>query len=87
MAKNPRYRSPLNSGNDPGNPLRSYRMSMLSHGFLPDADGMKHELNPDEAESLTYSVGPLHRTASPLRVVVAVLSLVAIVVVAVVVIT
>ena len=87
MVKNPRYRSPLDSGNDPGNPLRSYRMSMLSHGFLPDADAKRHEMKPDEAESLTYSVGPLHRTASPLRVTVALLSLVALLVVAVVVFT
>ena len=82
MAKNHQYRSPVDSGNSPGNPLRSYRMAMLSHGFLPDADATKHEMSPDEAESLTYSVGPLRRTASPLRVTVAVFSLVAIVVVA-----
>ena len=44
-------------------------------------------MKPDEAESLTYSVGPLHRTASPLRVIVALLSLVALLVVAVVVFT
>ncbi|MCP3998097.1 MAG: hypothetical protein GY722_24005 [bacterium] len=48
---------------------------------LPDADEDRHEMKPDEVESLTYSIGPLHRTASPLGVTVAVLTLVAIVVI------
>ena len=55
---------------------------MLAHGFLPDANEDRHEMKPDEAESLTYSVGPLRRSASALRVAAAVLSIVAIVVIA-----
>ena len=85
MVKKHHYRDPRDSGNHTGNPLRGYRMAMLSHGFRPDGD--EHEMNPDETESLTYSVGPLHRQASLLRVLTEVVVLVAAVVIAIAVFT
>ena len=58
------------SGNVPGNPLRSYRMSMLAHGFLQD-EARTGEMRPDANQSLTYSVGPLRRRTSLMRPLVA----------------
>ena len=41
-------------GNVPGNALRSYRMSMLAHGFVdqPDSD----EFMLDESDPMSYGV-------------------------------
>ena len=41
-------------GNTPGNPLRSYRMSMLSHGFVDQSDTTDFTL--DESDPMSYSV-------------------------------
>jgi len=41
-------------GNVPGNPLRSYRMSMLSHGFVDQPDSAEFML--DESDPMSYSV-------------------------------
>ena len=41
-------------GNVPGNPLRSYRMSMLSHGFVDQPDSTEFML--DESDPMSYSV-------------------------------
>jgi hypothetical protein len=42
------------SGNVPGNPLRSYRMSMLSHGFVDQTDDTDFTL--DESDPMSYGV-------------------------------
>ena len=41
-------------GNVPGNRLRSYRMSMLSHGFVDQPDSTEFML--DESDPMSYSV-------------------------------
>jgi hypothetical protein len=41
-------------GNVPGNPLRSYRMSMLAHGFVDQAESPEFTL--DESDPMSYSV-------------------------------
>ena len=41
-------------GNVPGNPLRSYRMSMLKHGFIDQPDSTEFVL--DESDPMSYSV-------------------------------
>ena len=50
-------------GNVPGNPLRSYRMSMLAHGFVDQPESSEFML--DESDPMSYSVvrtrgGQLH---------------------------
>jgi hypothetical protein len=40
--------------NVPGNPLRSYRMSMLSHGFVDESD--KTDFTLDESDPMSYGV-------------------------------
>ena len=40
--------------NVPGNPLRSYRMSMLAHGFVDESKSP--ELVLDESDPMSYSV-------------------------------
>ena len=44
----------LDDGNVPGNPLRSYRMSMLAHGFVDQSKSSEFML--DESDPMTYSV-------------------------------
>ena len=63
-------RVPLDYGNTPANPLSSYRMSMLSHGFLPTEDGQ--EYLPDESGPMTYGVVLLRKGGSVALVVVVV---------------
>ena len=41
-------------GNVPGNPLRSYRMSMLAHGFVDQSESREFML--DESDPMSYSV-------------------------------
>ena len=41
-------------GNVPGNPLRSYRMSMLAHGFVDQPESTEFML--DESDPMSYSV-------------------------------
>ena len=53
----------IDSGKVAGNPLRPYRQSMLAHGFIQTDESDTSEMHPDVNESLTYSVGPLHRKA------------------------
>lgn len=42
------------SSNRSGNPLRSYRMSMLAHGFVDQPDDAEFTL--DESDPMTYGV-------------------------------
>ena len=42
------------SSNRTDNPLRSYRMSMLAHGFVDQPDDAEFTL--DESDPMTYSV-------------------------------
>jgi hypothetical protein len=59
-ADNDRLGSGIETGNVPGNPLRSYRMSMLSHAFVQEeTDG---EFVPDENQPMSYAVIGLTRT-------------------------
>ena len=44
----------IGGSNVPGNPLRSYRMSMLSHGFVDTPEDEAFDL--DEADPVAYSV-------------------------------
>ncbi len=55
----------VDSGNVPENPLRPFRMAMLSHGFVPEDESRTNEMRPDKNESLTYSVVPLRSSTSP----------------------
>ena len=41
-------------GNVPENPLRSYRMSMLAHGFVDQPESAEFML--DESDPMSYSV-------------------------------
>lgn len=68
-----RYRAPVDSGNVPGNPLRSYRMAMLSHGFVPVDDSDRAEMKPDESDSISYAIVPLRRTNPPIAATVTVI--------------
>lgn len=61
--RRPRDHARIDSGNVTGNPLRPYRQAMLMHGFVQNDDSGIAEMRPDVNESLTYSVGPLHRKA------------------------
>lgn len=47
-------RASLEGSNVPGNPLRSFRMSMLAHGFL-DRDKTA-DFRLDESDRLTYGI-------------------------------
>lgn len=44
----------FDSGNHAGNSLRSYRMSMLAHGFVDEPDGA--EFKSDESDPMSYGV-------------------------------
>ncbi len=44
----------IEGSNVPGNPLRSYRMSMLAHGFVDS--GSDDEFALDETDPMSYSV-------------------------------
>lgn len=57
-------RVPLDYGNTPDNPLSSYRMSMLSHGFLPSEDSGQREYVPDESSPISYAVVGLRKRGS-----------------------
>ena len=52
--KRRQYGVPPVSSNDPGNPLRGYRMSMLAHGFVDDSDRSGFKL--DDSDPMSYSV-------------------------------
>ena len=41
-------------GNATGNPLRSYRMSMLTHGFVDRLD--EADFTVDESDAMSYSI-------------------------------
>ncbi len=73
----------VDSGNVPGNPLRSYRMSMLAHGFVQGVEETAAEMRPDDHESLTYSVGPPRRRVSLVSALVALAVLVALATIAI----
>ena len=56
------------SSNVPGNPLRSYRMSMLAHGFVDDSDSPEFSL--DETDPMSYSVVRMRNQTAPIAAVV-----------------
>lgn len=41
-------------GSVPGNPLRTYRMSMLAHGFVDQPD--RSDFEPDDTDPIAYGV-------------------------------
>ena len=53
-------RPPKRGSNGPGSPLRSYRMSMLAHGFVDEADREYGAFVLDESDPMSYSVVRLH---------------------------
>ena len=57
------HRAWVGGSNVPGNPLRSYRMSMLAHGFVDTSGDDSFEL--DETDPMTYSVVRLRGHALP----------------------
>ena len=64
----------IDGSNVPGNPLRSYRMSMLAHGFVDHHHDDEFKL--DESDPMSYSVVRLRAqplTALSIAVVLAVL--------------
>ena len=65
------YHAPLDSGNNPENPLRSYRMGMLSHGFL--AKDHESEWEPDESGPMAYSLATGKRGVTAFEVTVLIL--------------
>jgi hypothetical protein len=69
---------PVDSGNIPGNPLRSYRMSMLSHGFVDPSNNNDFEL--DESDSLSYSVIRIRNRTAPIAAGIAAFVLIVVVV-------
>lgn len=72
-----RSRTALDGSNVPGNPLRSYRMSMLAHGFVDDDGGKGFDF--DESDPITYAVmrrgGPVPIVAAVVLVIVVLLVL------------
>lgn len=50
----------VDGSNVPGNPLRSYRMSMLAHGFVDHHTD--EEFTLDETDPMSYSVVRLRKT-------------------------
>jgi hypothetical protein len=72
----------IESSNVPGNPLRSYRMSMLAHGFLPTGASDESEWMLDETDPMSYAVVATRRPAVAVAVVIAVVMVVAVTVAA-----
>lgn len=68
--------TPLDSGNHPGNSLRSYRMSMLAHGFVDESD--HKAFKPDDVDPLSYGVVRFRGGRIPVVAAIAVAVLVAI---------
>ena len=63
MGRDPRAQGTVGAGNVPGNPLRHYRLSMLSHGFVDHDD--TDDFAMDETEAMTYSVMRPHGRTPP----------------------
>lgn len=68
----------IESSNVPGNPLRSYRMSMLAHGFLPTDSSDESEWALDETSPMSYAVVGSRHAAFAVAIVLAVLMVVAV---------
>jgi len=74
MANRPDYEgSKIESGNVPGNPLRSYRMSMVSHGFVLDNDTGDEQWVAGDNSPVAYGVVRSAHAALAVAVVIAVL--------------
>jgi len=73
---------PIESSNVPGNPLRSYRMSMLAHGFVDDSDSSDFSL--DESDPMSYSVVRIRNQNLPIALGITALALIVVIVIAVV---
>ena len=54
-------RTSLDGSNVPGNPLRSFRMSMLAHGFVDRTKTADFKL--DDSDRLTYGIVRRFRAA------------------------
>ena len=53
--------------NRPGNPLRSYRMSMLTHGFVDQTDDRSDNVDFTLDESDPMSYGVVRTGGGPIR--------------------
>ena len=73
---------PVGSGNVPGNPLRSYRMSMLAHGFVDRLNGTDFEI--DDSGPLSFSVVLIGNQTAPRAAGIAAFVLIIAVVIAIV---
>lgn len=73
---------PIESSNAPGNPLRSYRMSMLAHGFVDDSNSSDFIL--DESDPMSYSVVRMRSQTTPIALRISAIVLLIAIVIAVV---
>ena len=64
---------PIDSSNVPGNPLRSYRMSMLAHGFQPGDESDGSDWLLDETDPMSYAVVRSKDAATAVAIAIAVL--------------
>ncbi len=71
----------VDAGNVPGNPLRSFRMSMLAHGYVDDTSGKHVEL--DESSAISYSPVRIRRESPPVALWLTAILLIALLVMAV----
>jgi hypothetical protein len=67
----------IDAGDVPGNPLRSYRLAMLGHGFVDDAAGDEFKL--DESDAIGYSLLRIRKERLSLRAALLILVMVAVV--------
>jgi len=77
--------SKIESGNVPGNPLSSYRMSMLTHGFVLDSDTGDEQWVAGDDSPMTYGV--VRSAHAPLAVAIVIAVLLVLLVAAAVIIT
>lgn len=64
--------SQIESGNVPGNPLRSYRMSMIAHGFVLENKTGDERWVPGDDSPLAYGVVRSAKAAVAVAIVIAV---------------
>ena len=62
--------SQVESGNVPGNPLRSYRMSMIAHGFVLDNESGDERWVAGDDSPVTYGV--IRSVHAPMAIAIAV---------------
>ena len=64
--------SQIDSGNVPGNPLRSYRMSMIAHGFILDNESGDERWVAGDDSPVSYGVIRSVHAAMAVAIVIAV---------------